>query len=138
MIFLCNLTAFCASGSINNRKFPFFKCAFAATVLSLSALFWVNFGTTVANYNVDAYQKGKLSTVDVEALESLGDSAIPALVRLEDLLEEKAFSDKNAAILLEQTSTTLDRLQEARETQERGVMDLTIPNLLADHALQKR
>jgi glycine cleavage system pyridoxal-binding protein P len=107
-------------------------------VLSLSVLFLVNFGTTVANYNVDAYQKGKLSTVDVEALESLGDSAIPALVRLEDLLEEKAASDKNAAILLEQASTTLDRLQEARKTQERGVMDLTIPNLLADHALQKR
>ncbi|MBQ9796712.1 MAG: DUF4173 domain-containing protein [Clostridia bacterium] len=120
------------------RKFPFFKCAFAATVLSLSVLFLVNFGTTVANYNVDAYQKGKLSTVDVEALESLGDSAIPALVRLEDLLEEKASSDKNAAILLEQASTTLDRLQEARKTQERGVMDLTIPNLLADRALQKR
>jgi hypothetical protein len=101
-------------------------------------LFLVNFGTTVANYNVDAYQKGNLPTVDVEALESLGDSAIPALVRLEDLLEEKAASDKDAAILLEQASTTLDRLQEARKTQERGVMDLTIPNLLADHALQKR
>ena len=132
LVFLLTVISSCC------RKFPFFKCAFAATVLSLSVLFLVNFGTTVANYNVDAYQKGKLSTVDVEALESLGDSAIPALVRLEDLLEEKAFSDKNAAILLEQASTTLDRLQEARKTQERGVMDLTIPNLLADRALQKR
>ncbi len=48
---------------------------------------------TIARYNVEAYQSGKLSTVDVEELKSLNDSAIPHIIPLLD--------DKNDAVRTE-------------------------------------
>ncbi len=43
----------------------------------------------IAQYNVDRYLEGSLETVDVEAMEDLGDAAIPALVRLAKELDRK-------------------------------------------------
>ena len=45
--------------------------------------------TVVANYNVTAYQQGKLQTVDVSYLSTLGDGAKPHIARLVDDADPK-------------------------------------------------
>lgn len=55
----------------------------AAMVLSVTA-FWVDVDTVVATYNVTAYQKGILETVDVEYLGTLSNGAIPQIAKLVD------------------------------------------------------
>lgn len=57
--------------------------AVVLTALVLGALvFWVDVDSVVARYNVDAYQSGKLATVDVSYLDDLGTSAFPQLLEL--------------------------------------------------------
>ncbi len=120
------------------RKFPLFPCIFAATVLALAILFLFDFGTTVANYNVTAYQNGDLITVDVASLEELGDAAVPALVRLEDILESKENISEDEAALLAQAGETLDRMQAEAEAAKTTVWDFTIPKMLANRSLRAR
>ena len=52
--------------------------------------FWVDVDTVVATYNVNAYQNGVLSTVDVGYLGTLSSGAIPQIAKLVD--------DKNPAV----------------------------------------
>ena len=42
----------------------------------------------IAKYNVNAYLNGDLATVDIDALEELGDAAIPELINLEQNLNK--------------------------------------------------
>lgn len=53
----------------------------AALVIGGTAL-WADVDTVVAAYNVNAYQSGKLSTVDVEYLGTLSSGAIPQIKKL--------------------------------------------------------
>ncbi len=53
----------------------------AALVIGGSAL-WADVDTVVATYNVTAYQTGKLSTIDVEYLDTLSNGAIPQIAKL--------------------------------------------------------
>jgi hypothetical protein len=53
----------------------------AAMVLG-ALVFWVDVETLVARYNVNAYRSGKLETVDVAHLDSLGGAAVPYLMEL--------------------------------------------------------
>lgn len=53
-----------------------------AALLIGGTAFWADVDTVVASYNVSAYQKGQLSTVDVEYLGSLSTGAIPQIAKL--------------------------------------------------------
>ena len=52
----------------------------AATVLALLGLFNVN--SIIGWYNYNAYIKGELKTIDVNAIYDLGDEGVPYLVKL--------------------------------------------------------
>jgi len=52
-----------------------------ATILG-ALVFWVDVNTVVASYNVRAYQAGKLETVDVSHIGTLGSAGIPWLMEL--------------------------------------------------------
>ena len=54
-----------------------------ALVIGATVL-WADVDTVVANYNVTAYQQGKLETVDVSYLSTLGKGAKPHIARLLD------------------------------------------------------
>ena len=57
----------------------------AACVLCLWTLFaFVNVGSLVSNYNVDAYLDGRLESVDAQYLHSLGPDSLDALYRLRE------------------------------------------------------
>lgn len=64
------------------RKFPYMKVAVLSFCLLGLALSFCDIDTTIARYNVEAYQTKRLETVDVETLAELSDGAVPYLVEL--------------------------------------------------------
>lgn len=68
-------------------------CVGAVSLAACLALFAVlslgNLDGMIAKYNVDRYMDGSLPTVDIEAMEDLGDAAVPQLVRLAKYMDEK-------------------------------------------------
>ncbi len=67
-----------------------FKSVFtsiAVCVVLFSALSLCNINEIIAEYNVNRYLNGTLQSVDISAMDDLGDSAIPACVHLAEELE---------------------------------------------------
>ena len=63
-------------------KLPYMKAVFLSAMILGSMVLWADVDTVVARYNVEAYQSGKLATVDVDYLGSLGNGAVPYLAQL--------------------------------------------------------
>lgn len=63
-------------------KLKYMQAVMLSALTIGAAVIWVDVDTQVAKYNVNAYLSGKLETVDVGHLDSLGDGAIPYLVQL--------------------------------------------------------
>ena len=59
----------------------------AIVVASFTGLALCNADRLIAKYNVDRYLNGTISTVDVIAMENLGDAAVPELIRLANYLD---------------------------------------------------
>lgn len=67
-------------------RFGYMKAVVLTAMVLGTLVLWVDVNTLVANYNVNAYRSGKLETVDVSHLASLGSAAVP---RLMELTEDK-------------------------------------------------
>lgn len=65
-------------------KLPYMKIVVLAAMVMGALVFWIDVDTVVARYNVNAYRSGKLETVDMAHLNSLGYSATPYLYQLID------------------------------------------------------
>ncbi len=63
-------------------NFAYMKAVVLAGLVLAVALSWVDVGTVCAEYNLSAYQSGKMDQIDTEYLGMLGDSGVPALVTL--------------------------------------------------------
>jgi hypothetical protein len=63
-------------------KLPYFKVLLIAGLLIGALVIWADVDTVVAQYNVTAYQQGRLETVDMKHLRSLGPGATPYIARL--------------------------------------------------------
>ena len=63
-------------------KLPYMKAIVLTAMILCTLTAWADVDTVVAKYNVEAYQSGKLATVDTDYLGSLGDGAIPYLYTL--------------------------------------------------------
>lgn len=61
--------------------------SFVITVVFLTVLSLSNVDGMIAKYNINRYIDGSLNTVDMCAMEDLGDAAIPELVRLAEHLD---------------------------------------------------
>ncbi len=64
--------------------FPYMQAAVVAIAILGLVTAYVDVDTTVARYNVTAYQQGQLETVDVDMLGNLSDGAVPYLIELLD------------------------------------------------------
>lgn len=87
-----------------SRFIPKIKIAAVASailVISFAGLSLCNADSIIAKYNVDRYLDGTLPTVDVAALNNLGDAAVPDMVRLAKYYDNKYGTDitKNYSIL---------------------------------------
>lgn len=72
------------------RNFRSLPVVLAAALLLVGTLSYADPHRVVAEYNVWAWESGKLSTVDVELLGELSDGAIPALIRVYESEDAKA------------------------------------------------
>lgn len=120
------------------QKFPIAMAILITCVLFALILFLPNIDGMIANYNVDAYLSGDLSSVDVEALCDLDYAAVPALSRLEEHLLSQTKLDENSALLLEATTAQLDRLAKWNAEETYGFFDWNIPVLQAKRMLEGR
>jgi hypothetical protein len=120
------------------KKFPLAIGVFITCALFLLILFLPNVDGMIADYNVDAYLSGDLSSVDVEALQDLDLAAVPALSRLEEHLQSQEVLDKNSALLLEETTAQLDRLAEQSNNADDDIFDFNLPLSRAKQMLAKR
>lgn len=87
----------------------FWKTSFVAFTVMMAVLCFGNIDGMIADYNVTAYETGKLQTVDFSVLEELGD---PAIVHVERLLDS---SDKWISNTAEYT---YNRMLEEREERD--------------------
>lgn len=71
------------------RRLQPFPILLVCVLVLFSALSFGKTDGVIARYNVDRYLNGTLSEVDTEALEVLGDAAIPQLLRLGDKLADE-------------------------------------------------
>ena len=63
-------------------KLSYMKAALILAMVLCAAVAWADVNTVVARYNVNAYQSGKLETVDVDYLQYLGPEARPYIAQL--------------------------------------------------------
>ena len=120
------------------KKFPIAMAILVTCVVFALVLFLPNIDGMIANYNVNAYLSGDLSSVDVEALCDLDYAAVPALSRLEEHLLAKGKLDEKTALLLESVTAQLDRLAEQNAKETYGFFDWNIPVLQAKRMLEGR
>ncbi len=85
-------------------RFPYMKVIVAAVFLAVILTGFLDVDTQVARYNVDAYQSGKLETVDMETLENLSGGSTAHLVKLLD--------DSDPEVVDEAKSILAKRLRE--------------------------
>jgi hypothetical protein len=76
----------------------------AVLILALvmgAAVIWADVDTVVARYNVQAYQSGKLDTVDVTYLTNLSAGAVPYIAQLAEdgNVQAQKFMEKNRSKL---------------------------------------
>ncbi|MBQ5772415.1 MAG: DUF4173 domain-containing protein [Clostridia bacterium] len=123
------------------RRFPSVPVTLVAGLLLAAAMTLGNPDALIASYNVDAYLRGDLETVDVEALADLGDSAIPAMVKLEwvwkeeNLLGRLSHDEREALRLL---SDLLDARAEKVLADTPSPLSFSIPAYRARALLSQR
>lgn len=133
MIVIAFIYVFLAIG----RFAPRFKSVFASVavgVVLFAALSLCNVNSVVAEYNVNRYIDGTLPTVDIEAMDDLGYSAVPALVRLAE------WNENTGKVW---TGFTYDMKQLLREnaeeiqSAEKGAFEFNLPFYRAERALRE-
>ena len=75
------------------HKLKLIPAGITACVILFALLSFSNVDALIARYNVSRYLEGSLSEIDVVAMEELGDSAVPAMVRLMKNLDEQEERD---------------------------------------------
>lgn len=81
MVFMA-LTTLTVSVWLFIPKMPYMKLVLVMGLLIGAAVAWADVDTVVAWYNVDAYQSGKLETIDMDYMWELGYGAAPYVARL--------------------------------------------------------
>lgn len=118
---------------INTAAISFVVCVVFFAVLSVS-----NVDGQIAKYNTDRYINGTLETIDIEAMNMLGDSAVPELVRLEKHLSQKETKTEEEILLCDELSETLDCEKEYLEELEKGFFSFSYSSYKAQKCLNER
>ena len=125
------------------KKLRLIVISLTALVLMFSALSLLNVDSFIAKYNVDRYLDGTLETVDIDAMEMLGDSAVPQLVRLAEIMDEKTgtdiskveydYEDESMYYLL---AKSLQRRALEMKEDESGIFSFTLAKYRAEKAIE--
>ncbi len=110
----------------------------AVCVILFAALALSNVNAVIAEYNVDRYLDGTLDIVDLDAMDQLGYSAIPSLVRLANELEERKSNGENIPEeMLEKLTENLEKEAFYIENYENSFFQFNIPAHRAKSAFIK-
>lgn len=121
-----------------NRRFRLFR-AIALTCLVFVALIAIpNVDGMIASYNVDAYLSGKLDTVDVFSVDDYGASSVPALIKLEQAMSDKAPPSEEESLILAQARNALTRIEADLDRKPDGFFSFNIPESRARRLLEAR
>lgn len=106
----------------------------AVFVVCFALLCVANADGLIADYNVDRYLDGSLKTVDTDILFELGESAVPALVRLEEATKDTAGYENTRA------NDILNRMAEsiACNEEDENIFSYTLPDYRARALLKDR
>lgn len=80
-------------------RLPYMKAVLIMALLIGGAISWADVNTQVARYNVSSYLRGKMDTVDVHYLNTLGDGVVPYLEKLALGAPDKATAEAAQEIL---------------------------------------
>ncbi len=135
VIFICQFT----------KRIKAVAVSFSVCVVLLTVLSVINIDGLIASYNVNRYIDGSLKTVDMRAMDDLGDAAIPELVRLSEHLDNKYGTD----ISTEECGSEDETYQELHQKlhnaafnfeyyrDEESIFAKNIPVLRAERALKR-
>lgn len=129
------------------KKLKLIALSLAVLVVMFTALSLSGVEEFIAQYNVDRYIDGSLSTVDIDALDELGDPAIESLVRLSKFLDKENGTDiakakvelddesmySKLVILLRDEATKIKALD---RNGKRDIWAFNVPSLKAEKALR--
>lgn len=79
-------------------RFPYMRAVAATVIIITAVLGFTGVDRMIADYNVSAYQSGKLDRIDVQTLSELGDSAVPYIAELLDDEDTTVSSQANVAL----------------------------------------
>lgn len=135
------------------KRFRLIPTAFFVTVVMFAVVSLLGTEEYIAKYNVDRYLNKTLTSVDVSALQELGDSSVPQLVRLVKAIDEKegtsikdSLADRNyqwyekkdemseTEIIYNQAA---DALYEYINGDKQSAFAITLPKIRANNALKK-
>jgi len=119
----------------------------AVLVASFTVLALCNADRMIAKYNVDRYINGTISTVDVMAMEELGDAATPELIKLAEYMDKEKGADiiKNAKRgyfsfdenMEGNLINILSGKKDAMENSEKGLFSFTLNSIMAEKAMKE-
>lgn len=113
------------------RKCKVVAVCFAVAVVMFAGLSVCNVNALCARYNADRYLSGSLETLDVQAMEELGDSAIGSLVRVRNTMDVKKHPH-----LKQQIDIVLHKRVREFEKEKSSVFSFSIPTAMARSALK--
>ena len=113
------------------RKFKTVAICFAVAIILFAGLSVCNVNALCSRYNADRYLAGTLDTIDVKAMDKLGDSAIPALVQVATSMNEQ--KDRP---LKQQIDEILQSRAEEIQKEKFSIFSLSVPSLRARSALK--
>lgn len=104
-------------------------------VLMFALLALPNVDAIIAKYNVGRYLSGSLSTVDIDAMEELGSSAVPSLVELTKHLQNNERNREEEALYKDLTQY-LNVIADEIKGNDKDIFSFTIPDALAEKSLK--
>lgn len=122
------------------RKLKVVALTFVITVAMFASVSLPNVDAFIAKYNVDRYINGTLNTVDLEAMEELGSSAIPSLIELEEHIDKKIKNEtysREEVVLGSQIEDYFIEVSGDLRRSDRDIFSYTIPDKIAQHKLKE-
>ena len=103
---------------------------FTASVIMFAGLALCNVNAICAQYNVNRYLDGSLETLDMSAMDELGDSAIPSLVKVVESMDDNTDSRLKKLIV-----DNLKSRANAFKLEDFSIFQVSVPYLQAKAAL---
>lgn len=113
-------------------KFKLFTASAYAVLLMVLLLSVSDYKSVIADYNVELYISGSAEDVDEYALTELGDSSIPATVKLAEYYEENGLTD---SVAYDYISRRLERAE--KSISKRGIFEFSFAEYRAERAIEE-